>query len=106
MLPPDKRRRAVLRDRLGVGGWLGGAPYLRSHLNTLASLWAFPAFGLLPIVVLVLMFGYLAALYLRDPFLTYNDMDTLSAVLFSGATVLAVAALISNTLAYFMDVHE
>jgi len=94
---------------IGAGVGLLILPFTRffqSHLNTLASLRAFPAVVLLPNVVLILMFGYLAALYLRDPFLRYNDMNTLTAVLFGGATLLATAALVVNAVAYFMDVRE
>jgi len=80
--------------------------FFRSHLNSLATLRAFPAIVLLPNVALLLMFGYLASLHLRDPYLTYNDMNTQMAVLFSGAAVLAAFALIANALAHFMDVRE
>ena len=80
--------------------------FFRSHLGTLASRRGFPVLVFLPNLFLIVMFGSFASLYLRDPFLTYNDMDTLSAVLFSGATLLAVVALIANTVAYFTDLRS
>jgi hypothetical protein len=78
----------------------------RSILGTIASHRAFPKLIFLPNMFLVIMYGYFTSLYLRDPFLTYNDMDTLAAVLFGGATALAAASLIANTVSYFIDVRE
>ena len=78
----------------------------RGTVDTLASLRAFPSLIFFPNILLVAMYGSSASSYLKDPFLTYNDMETLAAVLFSGAAILAIAALIANTAAFLLDLRS
>jgi len=80
--------------------------FFRSHLNILASRRGFPTLVFLPNLFVILMFGSTASIYLKDPFLAYNDSDTLGAIVFGGAAMVAVAALIANVVAYFMDLRS
>jgi len=79
--------------------------FFRSHLNNLASRRSFPTMVFIPNLLLIVMFGLFASIYLRDPFLTYNDSDALAAIVFGGATLLAVVALVTNAIAYIMDLR-
>jgi hypothetical protein len=78
----------------------------RGIVDAIASHRAFPSLIFLPNIFLVIMYGSFASSYLRDPYLTYNDMDTLAAVLSGGAAVLAAIALIANTVSYILDVRS
>lgn len=94
---------------LGVGVAMLVLPFTgiyRSHLNILASHRAFPIIVFLPNLLLILMFGSSASIYLRDPFLAYNDSNTLAAIVFGGATLLATAALVANVIAYISDLRS
>ncbi len=89
---------------VGIGVFfLPFAPIFRINSNTLASNYAFPLLVFVPNILIILMVGYLASIYLGDPFLTYNELDTLTAVVFGGAALLAVAALVINLIAYLID---
>jgi hypothetical protein len=78
----------------------------RAIVDRIASRRVFPSLIFLPNIFLVAMYGYSASLYVGDPFLTYNDMETLAAVLFSGATILAMVALIANAVAFLSDIRS
>jgi hypothetical protein len=80
--------------------------FFRSRVNSLASRPGFAALVFVPNLALVVMFGSIASLYLKDPFLTYNDANTLAAVVFGGATVLAATALLVNAIAYGLDLKS
>jgi len=80
--------------------------FFRAHLDILASRRGFPALAILPNLLVILMFGSTASIFLKDPFLAYNDSDTLAAIVFGGAAMVAVAALIANVVAYFMDLRS
>ena len=80
--------------------------FLRNQLDSLASHGWFPALVILPNMALILMFGSIASSYLKDPFLAYNDLDTLAAFVFSGATTIAIAALIANGVALYLDLRS
>jgi len=91
---------------IGIGIAMVVFPFTRffqSHVNSLASRRGFAALVFLPNLFLVVMFGSIASLYLRDPYLTYNDSNTLAAIVFGGATVLASASLVVNAIAYGLD---
>ena len=63
----------------------------------------FPAIVFIANLVLILIYGIIATIYLSDPFLSYNDTDSLMAVLFSISALLSSLVLISNFIAYLMD---
>lgn len=79
---------------------------VRAFVDRMAARRAFPSLIFLPNLLLVAMYAYSAWLYLGDPFLTYNDMETLAAVLFSGAAILALLALIANAVAFILDLRS
>jgi len=94
---------------MGIGAAMVVLPFtrfFRSHVNSLASRRGFGALVFGPNVFLVVMFGSIASMYLRDPFLTYNDANTLAAIVFGGATVLAATALVANAIAYGLDLKS
>ena len=80
--------------------------FFRAHLDILASRRGFAALVFLPNLFLVVMFGSIASLYLRDPYVTYNDANTLAAIVFGGATLLAAASLVTNGIAFIMDIRS
>jgi hypothetical protein len=80
--------------------------FFRTRVNSLASRRGFAALVFLPSLFLVLMFGSTALMYLRDPFLTYNDANTLAAIVFGGATLVAAVALVANAIAYLLDLRS
>lgn len=89
---------------LGIGVLtLPFIPAARGYVETLASNRAFPALVFIPSLLIIILYVYLASIYVGDPFLTYNDLDTFAAVVFSGAALLAGASLIVNLIAYLMD---
>ena len=89
---------------LGVGVLaLPFVPAVQHHLAILTAVRAFPALVFIPNLLIIILYAYLASIYLGDPFLTYNDLDTFTAVVFSGAALLAAATLVVNTIAYLMD---
>ena len=89
---------------VGIGViFLPFTPFFRSHSSTLASNQAFPLLVFVPNILIILMVGYFAWIYLGDPFLTYNELEAFAAVVFGGATLLAVAALVINLIAYLLD---
>jgi hypothetical protein len=79
--------------------------FFRSYLEKLASRPNFPTLVFLPNILLIVMFGLFASIYVGDPLLTYNDSETLAAVVFGGATVVAILALIANSLALVKDLR-
>jgi len=94
---------------VGVGIAMVVLPFTRffkTQVNSLASRRGFGALVFLPNLFLVVMFGSIASMYLRDPYLTYNDLNTLAAIVFGGATVLAAAALVANGIAFIMDLRS
>jgi hypothetical protein len=94
---------------IGVGVAILVLPFtafFRTHLDSLASRRGFPAIVLLPNLLLIVMFGSTARLYLRDPFLTYNDADTLAAIVFGGAALLAGLSLVANAVAFYLDLRS
>jgi len=94
---------------IGVGIAMVVLPFtgfFRSRVNSLASRRGFSALVFVPNLALVVMFGSIASLYLKDPFLTYNDANTLAAIVFGGATVLAATALVANAIAYGLDLKS
>jgi len=94
---------------IGVGIAMVVLPFtrfFRTHVNSLASRRGFGALVFGPNVFLVVMFGSIASLYLRDPYLTYNDANTLAAIVFGGATLLAAASLVTNGIAFIMDIRS
>lgn len=64
---------------------------------------AFPAVILIANAGLAVLYGSFAWAYLQDPFLTYNDFDTLAAVVFGAAAVLSALALLANMIALLTD---
>lgn len=76
---------------------------VRGFIDNLSTNRGFPALVFIPNILIIIMFAYLASIYFGDPFLTYNDLETLAAVVFGGATLLAVAALAANLVAYLLD---
>ena len=89
---------------LGIGVLaLPFIPAVRGYVEILASNRAFPALVFIPNLLIIILYAYLALIYIGDPFLTYNDFDTFAAVVLSGAAVLAAATLIVNLIAYLMD---
>jgi len=78
-------------------------PAVRDYVEILAANRAFPALVFIPNLLIIILYVYLASIYIGDPFLTYNDLDTFAAVVFSGAALLAAATLVVNLIAYLMD---
>lgn len=77
--------------------------FFRRYWSTEVLARAFPAVILVANVGLVVLYGSFSWAYLQDPFLTYNDFDTLAAVVFGAAAVLSILALLANTVALLMD---
>jgi hypothetical protein len=89
---------------LGIGVLaLPFIPAVRVYVEILAANRAFPALVFIPNLLIIILYVYLASIYIGDPFLTYNDMDTFAAVVFGGAALLAAATLVVNLIAYLMD---
>ena len=80
---------------------LSGA--FRRYWNSEAPSRAFPILVLTANLSLLLLYGAIARSYLSDPFLTYNDLDTLAAVVFGTAAVLTFLALAANAVALVLD---
>jgi len=77
--------------------------FFRRYWNTEVLARAFPAVVLIANTGLVGLYGSFTWAYLQDPFLTYNDFDTLAAVVFGAAAVLSVLAVAANTIALLVD---
>lgn len=89
---------------LGIGVMtLPFIPAVRGYADTLAANRSFPALVFIPNILIVLMFAYLASIYIGDPYLAYNEQETLAGLVFAGAALLAAATLVVNTIAYLMD---
>ena len=89
---------------LGIGVLtLPFIPAVRGYVEILAANRAFPALVFIPNILIILMFAYLASIYIGDPYLAYNELETLAGVVFGGAALLAAATLLVNTIAYLMD---
>jgi hypothetical protein len=68
--------------------------------------WAgFPALTFLANGLLILMSGAIARLFLRDPFVMYNQTDAISLALWSIELALSIGALVANMLAYRLDLR-
>ena len=94
---------------IAIGAAMAVLPFtgfFRARVNDLATRRGFGALVFLPNLFLVVMFGSIASMYLRDPYLTYNDSNTLAAIVFGGATVLAAASLVANGIALIMDIRS
>ena len=78
-------------------------PGFRWYWSTEDTARAFPAIMLIANIVLLMLSGTIAWLYLRDPFLTYNDLNTLAAVVFGVAAALSILALVVNVIALQAD---
>ena len=52
---------------------------------------------------LIIMYGSVLLAYLSDPFVFYNDQNTIAVLLWAGATVLSVLAFLANVVALIMD---
>jgi hypothetical protein len=78
-------------------------PGFRWYWSTEDTAPAFPAIMLIANSALLILSGIIAGVYLRDPFLTYNDLDTLAAVVFSVAAALSILALAVNVIALQAD---
>ena len=55
------------------------------------------------VALLILMFGAITFVYLSDPFVFYNEQDKMTVILMGGATLLSLAALAANIIAYRLD---
>jgi hypothetical protein len=75
------------------------AGFFRRYWNTEVSARVFPALILISNAALVVLYVSITWVYLRDQFLTYNDLNTLAAVVFGAAAVLSVLAFVVNTIA-------
>lgn len=65
-----------------------------------------PAYAVILIignVAMILLTGSIAWAYLQDPFLIYNDLDTLAAIVFGVAPGLSLLALVANIVALQLD---
>ena len=75
----------------------------RRYWNTDVSARPVPAMILVANAVLVVLYGGFAWAYLQDPFLTYNDANTMAAVVFGASAVISLLALAANIVALLMD---
>jgi len=75
----------------------------RRYWNSEAPSRAFPVLVLTANLSLLVLYGAIARSYLSDPFLTYNDLDTLAAAVFGTAAVLTLLALAANAIALVLD---
>jgi len=93
---------------LAIGLALLGSPYIpffRWYWRSEGTPRAYPAIILIANTAMIVLTGFIALVYLRDPFLTYNAMDTLTAVVFVVATVLSLFALAVNVVALTLDLR-
>jgi hypothetical protein len=91
---------------LVFGLMLLGLPFtgfFRRYWNTEVSTRALPAMILIANAALIFLYGWIAWIYLSDPFLTYNDLNTLAAVVFGVAAALSFLALVVNVIALRLD---
>ncbi len=73
--------------------------FFRRYWNTEIPARAFPTMILAANLALLVLYGAIARTYLSDPFLTYNDLDTLAAIIFGTATILTLLAFVANVIA-------
>jgi len=76
---------------------------VQRYWHTDVSAPAFPMMILVANTTLAALNGGIAWTYWRDPFLTYNDLNTLAAVVFGVAAILSFLALAANVIALEMD---
>lgn len=91
---------------IAFGALLLAAPltgFFRNYWNVGASSSVLPAVVLLASVALIMLYGSIARIYITDPFLNYNDMNSLAALIFGVATGLSVLALLANVVALVTD---
>lgn len=62
-----------------------------------------PALVFVVSALLVLMIGWVARVFILDPFVLYNRENSMSLILWSVATLLSVGTLIANIVAYRLD---
>ncbi len=79
------------------------SPVYTSLIDRKATSEGIPALVFVVSSLLVLMIGRAAAVFVFDPYVLYNQENTMSLVVWSVATLLSVGTFIANIIAYRLD---